>query len=91
MEFNATGFNENSHFGIIIEKENTLSANSTSTNPFTGIHNDMTDLLGIISGEFNIDTTKGHYDGYHLKIYLDNNRYDMQDSPSQFATSPISC
>jgi hypothetical protein len=90
--FIASGFPPKTHLGVVINRENTTQLNTReSTSPFTGLHNDITDSLGNIEGEFNIDTSRGPDEGYQLQIFVDNNRDDHPDPNFETATSPVGC
>lgn len=90
--YNASGFPPNVHLGVVIRSENTTSTMVAEvTSPFTGLHNDITDSHGSIQGEFNIDTTRGPDKGYHLEIFVDNDRDDVPDADFEKVISPVGC
>jgi hypothetical protein len=89
--FNASNFPPNVHVGIVIQSLSEVHTNTSVVSQFTGLHNDMTDPLGNIVGEFNIDTRIGPYENYSLHVFTDSNRNDFPDSPLELSSSPIIC
>lgn len=90
--YNASGFPPNTHLGVVIKSENISLLNTSDTrSPITGLHNDITDSLGNIGGQFNIDTTRVQDKGYQLEIFVDDNRDDLPDVEFEAATSPVGC
>jgi hypothetical protein len=89
--FNATNFPPNVHVGVVIQNDSDLNSNISAISQFTGLHNDMTDSLGNIVGEFNIDTRIGSYENHSLHVFTDSNMDDIPDSPLELSSSQIEC